>query len=63
MQEGVLEQTGRNPRMVIEHEQQPILRDLDRTEYGGVRNKKKLLDAYFLDAWGAKTNANCISSN
>ncbi len=50
MQEGVLEQTGRNPRMVIEHEQQPILRDLDRTEFGGVRNKKKLLDAY-LAGW------------
>ena len=50
MQEGVLEQTGRNPRMVIEHEQQPILRDIDRTEFGGVRNKKKLLDAY-LAGW------------
>jgi DNA helicase II / ATP-dependent DNA helicase PcrA len=50
MKEGVLEQTGRNPRMVIEHEQQPILRDIDREEFGGVRDKKKLLDAY-LAGW------------
>lgn len=50
MQEGVLEQTGRIPRMVIDHEQEPILRDLDRSEYGNVRDKKKLLSAY-LAAW------------
>ncbi|HUW06824.1 MAG TPA: ATP-dependent helicase [Williamwhitmania sp.] len=50
MRDGVLEQTGRSPRMVIEHEQQPILRDIDRAEFGGVREKKKLLDAY-LAAW------------
>src|SRR5690554_582512 len=50
MRDGVLEQTGRNPRMVIEHEQQPILRDIDRAEYGGVREKKKLLDSH-LAAW------------
>jgi superfamily I DNA/RNA helicase len=50
MREGVLEQTGRNPRMVIDHEQQPILRDIDRHEFGGVRDKKKLLDAY-LAGW------------
>ena len=50
MKEGVLEQTNRNPRMVIDHEQQPILRDIDRDEFGGVRNKKKLLDAY-LAGW------------
>lgn len=48
MKEGVLEQTNRNPRMVIDHEQQPILRDIDRDEFGGVRNKKKLLDAYLV---------------
>jgi len=50
MRDGVLEQTGRIPRMVIEHEQQPILRDIDRAEFGGVREKKKLLDSY-LAAW------------
>ncbi len=50
MQEGVLEQTGRDLRMVIDHEQKPILRDIDRTEFGGVRDKEKLLDAY-LAGW------------
>lgn len=50
MKDGILEQTGRNPRMVIEHEQLPILRDIDRNEFGGVREKKKLLDSY-LAAW------------
>lgn len=50
MRDGVLDQTGRTPRMVIEHEQQPILRDLDRVEFGNVREKKKLLESY-LAAW------------
>ena len=50
MSEGVLEQTGRNPRMIIEHEQKPIFRDLDRSEFGDVRNKEKLLSGY-LAAW------------
>ncbi len=50
MREGVLEQTGRKPRMIIEHEQKPILRDLDRPEFGGVRDKEKLLYGY-LAAW------------
>ena len=50
MREGVLEQTGRNPRMIIDHEQKPILRDLDRPEFGNVRNKEKLLSGY-LAAW------------
>lgn len=50
MGEGVLEQTGRNPRMIIDHEQKPILRDLDRLEFGNVRNKEKLLGGY-LAAW------------
>jgi len=50
MNEGVLEQTNRFPRMVIEHEQQPILRDIDRAEFGGVREKKLLLDSY-LAGW------------
>lgn len=50
MQEGVLEQTGRDLRMVIDHEQKPILRDIDRDEFGGVRDKEKLLAAY-LAGW------------
>jgi DNA helicase-2/ATP-dependent DNA helicase PcrA len=50
MEEGVLEQTGRYPRMVIEHEQQPILRDIDREEFGGVKDKKQLLEGY-LAGW------------
>lgn len=50
MSEGVLEQTGRNPRMIIDHEQKPILRDLDRPEFGNVRDKEQLLSGY-LAAW------------
>jgi len=50
MREGVLEQTGRNPRMIIDHEQKPILRDLDIEEFGSVRDKEKLLSGY-LAAW------------
>lgn len=50
MKEGVLEQTGRIPRMIIDHEQKPILRDLDRPEFGNVRDKEKLLSGY-LAAW------------
>lgn len=50
MREGVLEQTGRKPRMIIDHEQKPILRDIDRPEYGNVRDKEKLLSGY-LAAW------------
>ncbi|MFO7889763.1 MAG: ATP-dependent helicase [bacterium] len=48
--EEVLEQTGRTPRMIIDHEQKPILRDLNKPEYGNVREKEKLLKAY-LAAW------------
>lgn len=50
MREGVLEHTGRNPRMVIDHEQKPMLRDIDRPDFGGIRDKQKLLDAY-LAGW------------
>lgn len=50
MQDGVLEQTGRAPRMVIDHEQQPMLRDIDRIEFGGIKNKKELLNSY-LAGW------------
>ena len=50
MQTDVLERTGRKPRMVIEHEITPALRDIDRPEFEGVKEKKKLLDSY-LAAW------------
>lgn len=50
MQADVLERTGRKPRMVIEHEIAPALRDIDRPEFEGVKEKKKLLDSY-LAAW------------
>jgi superfamily I DNA/RNA helicase len=50
MREGVLEQTGRNPRMVIDHEQKPILRDLDNPTFGDIKDKAKLLHAY-LAGW------------
>jgi superfamily I DNA/RNA helicase len=50
MKEGVLEYTERVPRMVIEHEQKPLIIDLDKSQYGGIRDKKKLLGAY-LAAW------------
>lgn len=50
MHENVLEQSNRFPRMVIEHEQQPILRDIDREEFGSIKAKKQLLDAY-LAGW------------
>lgn len=50
MQAAVLERTGRKPRMVIEHEITPALRDIDNPDYEGLREKKKLLDSY-LAAW------------
>lgn len=50
MQADVLERTGRKPRMVIEHEIAPALRDIDKPEFEGVKEKKKLLDSY-LAAW------------
>jgi superfamily I DNA/RNA helicase len=50
MQTDVLERTGRKPRMVIEHEIAPALRDIDRPVFEGVKEKKKLLESY-LAAW------------
>lgn len=50
MQAEVLERTGRTPRMVIEHEISPALKDIDNSDFGGVKEKKKLLDSY-LAAW------------
>ena len=50
MQAEVLAMTGRKPRMVIEHEIAPTLRDLDKDIYQGLKEKKALLDSY-LAAW------------
>lgn len=50
MQAEVLARTGRKPRMVIEHEIAPTLRDLDKEIYQGLKEKKALLDSY-LAAW------------
>jgi superfamily I DNA/RNA helicase len=50
MQANVLERTGRKTRMVIDHEIAPALRDIDKPEFEGVKEKKKLLDSY-LAAW------------
>lgn len=55
MRDNVIEQTGRNPRMILDHEIAPALRDLDDTKFGDVRNKKALLDAY-LAAWATLQN-------
>jgi len=48
----VLERTDRVPRMVIDHEMQPALRDIDKEKYGNVNNKKKLSKEY-LAAWAS----------
>lgn len=50
MQADVLEKTGRTPRMVIDHEIAPALRDIDNPDHPSVGEKKKLLDSY-LAAW------------
>jgi DNA helicase II / ATP-dependent DNA helicase PcrA len=50
MKADVLERTGRNPRMVIDHEITPALRDIESIDYQGIKGKKALLDSY-LAAW------------
>lgn len=50
MHADVLARTGRTPRMVIDHEAAPALKDIDKEEYGGVKEKKNLMDSY-LAAW------------
>jgi superfamily I DNA/RNA helicase len=50
MQAEILERTGRRARMVIDHEILPALRDIDKKEYGGLKEKKQLLDSY-LAGW------------
>jgi len=50
MQIDVLQKTGRNPRMVIDHEINPALKDIEKEEFGGLREKRKLVDSY-LAAW------------
>jgi superfamily I DNA/RNA helicase len=50
MKEQVIEHTGRKPRMILDHEIMPALRDLNNPNFGDINNKKKLKDAY-LAAW------------
>lgn len=52
MQADVLERTGRTPRMVIDHEIAPALRDIADEKYGDIRAKRKLLSEY-LAAWAS----------
>lgn len=52
MQTDVLERSERVPRMVIEHEIAPSLRDIDGDQYVSVKEKKALLD-YYLAAWAS----------
>jgi len=50
MNADVLERTGRRPRMVIDHEIAPALRDIESSNYPTIKEKKYLLDSY-LAAW------------
>lgn len=50
MTEGVLPTMERIPRMVIKHEMDPALRDIDNEAYENIRTKKNLLSNY-LAAW------------
>jgi len=42
----ILERTLRYPRMVIDHEMKPALRDLTNEKYGNIDEKEKLLNGY-----------------
>lgn len=50
MKSDVKEYTKRNPRMIIDHEIEPALRDIDYPPETDIREKKKLLETY-LSAW------------
>ena len=50
MREDVIEKTNRTPRMILEHEIKPGLRDLGSQKYGDIKNRKFLCDSY-LAAW------------
>lgn len=50
MRNDVIEKTGRIPRMILEHEINSALHDLDDDEFGGVKDKRKLVGEY-LAAW------------
>jgi DNA helicase II / ATP-dependent DNA helicase PcrA len=50
MRADIIEQTARTPRMILEHEIKPALRDLGKEKYGSVNNREDLKDAY-LAAW------------
>lgn len=50
MRADIIEQTNRIPRMILEHEIKPAIRDLERDKYGSVKEREELRDAY-LAAW------------
>jgi DNA helicase II / ATP-dependent DNA helicase PcrA len=50
MREDIIEQTHRNPRMILEHEIRPGIHDLGREKYGTIEEREDLKDAY-LAAW------------
>lgn len=50
MRADIIEQTGRTPRMILEHEIKPALRDLGKEKYGSINDRENLKDEY-LAAW------------
>lgn len=50
MRADIIEQTQRTPRMILEHEIKPAIRDLEREKYGTIKEREDLKDAY-LAAW------------
>lgn len=50
MRNEVIEKTGRFPRMILDHEINSALHDLDDNDFGGLKEKKKLVGEY-LAAW------------
>ncbi|HBG17884.1 MAG TPA: hypothetical protein DDY32_00990 [Desulfobulbaceae bacterium] len=50
MRNEVIEKTGRIPRMILDHEMNSALHDLDDDDFGGIKDKKKLVGEY-LAAW------------
>lgn len=55
MRAEVFERTGRTPRMVIDHEIMPALRDIEGPSFPGIKEKKHLLKSY-LAAWARLQN-------
>jgi len=50
MNSEVLENIGRTARMIIDHEVDPALSDIEKADFGGIKGMKKLKSAY-LAAW------------